>query len=78
CDISNFTVIHISATPQCLLCEKHPSTIGGYVYHLEARHHTSLKAKGIYLMCKCGTRYNNSNGRLNHFQCSGREFALRK
>ncbi|GMR44070.1 hypothetical protein PMAYCL1PPCAC_14265, partial [Pristionchus mayeri] len=66
-------------TPQCVMCEKYPKTPYGYADHLKSNHKTTLSARGIYLLCACGTRYNNHHDQQKHDKkCSGKEFTLHK
>ncbi|GMR44103.1 hypothetical protein PMAYCL1PPCAC_14298, partial [Pristionchus mayeri] len=66
-------------TPQCVLCEVHPKTPGGYTTHLKRFHKTTLLANGIYLTCSCGMRFNNAYDPMKHDKkCTGRQFTLHK
>ncbi|GMS79711.1 hypothetical protein PENTCL1PPCAC_1886, partial [Pristionchus entomophagus] len=70
----------IPTTPQCIMCEAHPSTAGGYDGHLEKLHKSSLHAQGMYLICSCGmeVRSKKSFRKKHSKECDGREFTLHK
>ncbi|GMR50603.1 hypothetical protein PMAYCL1PPCAC_20798, partial [Pristionchus mayeri] len=64
------------ACPECLI---RPKTAYGYIRHLRDHHKTTLMAKGIYLLCACGFRYNTQNDQKKHDKsCSGKEFTRHK
>ncbi|GMR55075.1 hypothetical protein PMAYCL1PPCAC_25270 [Pristionchus mayeri] len=87
CGISNFTVIRkgnrpirrIAMTPKCVMCEMHPTTPSGYIYHLRIHHKTTLLKNGIYLLCSCGMRHTRDGDHKKHDKkCPGHEFTLHK
>ncbi|GMR44022.1 hypothetical protein PMAYCL1PPCAC_14217, partial [Pristionchus mayeri] len=68
-----------ATTPQCVLCQMHPKTPCGYLYHLRVHHKTTLLKNGIYVLCSCGMRYNSHNDQRKHDKkCNGCEYTLHK
>ncbi|GMR50572.1 hypothetical protein PMAYCL1PPCAC_20767, partial [Pristionchus mayeri] len=87
CDIANFTVIQRRVgpirriekkvkTPQkCILCDVTPTTIAGYITHLQLHHKTTLVLSGIYLKCACGFEFHSQKTVGQHYkECDRREF----
>ncbi|GMS90774.1 hypothetical protein PENTCL1PPCAC_12949, partial [Pristionchus entomophagus] len=56
----------IPTTPQCILCEKFPTSALGYAAHLATQHKSTLKANGIFLLCSCGLAVRSPNVHPNH------------
>ncbi|GMR35867.1 hypothetical protein PMAYCL1PPCAC_06062, partial [Pristionchus mayeri] len=62
CGHESFSYNHSQKiTPQCVLCEVHPKTPGGYIKHLTKYHKTTLFANDVYILCSCGFRYNSDH-----------------
>ncbi|GMS91037.1 hypothetical protein PENTCL1PPCAC_13212, partial [Pristionchus entomophagus] len=62
-------------TPQCILCEVHPTTVYGYANHLHKQHKSTLKAHRIFLICACGIEARSDRSSRNHNgECDGRQF----
>ncbi|GMS77972.1 hypothetical protein PENTCL1PPCAC_147, partial [Pristionchus entomophagus] len=53
-------------TPQCVLCEKCPSTASRYASHLNKQHNSTLNPNGIYLLCACGYKVTSPQYSTNH------------
>ncbi|GMS88952.1 hypothetical protein PENTCL1PPCAC_11127 [Pristionchus entomophagus] len=68
----------IPQTPQCVLCEKYPSTVLGYAGHLRTAHESSLKSNRIYLLCSCGEKFHSCRKSKHSKTCNGRQFTLHK
>ncbi|GMS91206.1 hypothetical protein PENTCL1PPCAC_13381, partial [Pristionchus entomophagus] len=67
-----------NATPQCILCEAHPSMVSGYTVHLFKHHKSTLIANYIYLLCSCGFEIRSCYSTTKHSKCDSRHFFLRK
>ncbi|GMS90777.1 hypothetical protein PENTCL1PPCAC_12952 [Pristionchus entomophagus] len=67
-----------ASTPQCILCEAHPTTAYGYAMHLHNCHKTTLMTNGIYLLCSCGKEYHTRANDVDHAEgkCDGHKFTL--
>ncbi|GMS91087.1 hypothetical protein PENTCL1PPCAC_13262, partial [Pristionchus entomophagus] len=65
----------IISTPQCVLCEMYPTTLYGYIIHLQKHHKSNLNDNGIFLLCACGIEGRTDRSSRNHNEeCDGRQF----
>ncbi|GMS83421.1 hypothetical protein PENTCL1PPCAC_5596 [Pristionchus entomophagus] len=68
-----------SKTPQCVMCEKYPTSTRGYADHLRYQHKSTLKKTGIFLICSCGVEDLSGRSDLKHGNgCDRRRFSLHK
>ncbi|GMS91209.1 hypothetical protein PENTCL1PPCAC_13384, partial [Pristionchus entomophagus] len=69
----------VRMSPQCVLCEAHPSTISSYTQHLNFNHKSTMNAIGLYILCSCGLIVRSNYTNPNHSnECDGRKFTLHK